>query len=268
VGFYPYSGAVIGQWGFDIATSTLYAPGSNYDYMSYCGPEWTSDFTYQGIFNAWSWVTQPFGAAAAAAAEESWVISGYRDTTGQWHVAPARMQAVPANATQAGGPMVLELLDSAGQVLTQRPFALQPISLDRLHSGLDLAGFRVAMRSEADVAGFRIRDGQSVLFQRQVTGRAPALPIKAAWTASNTEARFSLAAGVSQPDSLTYEIRYSPDGGTTWVVLGLDQTEPAFAMPRSLLKGASAPVVRVMASDGVRVASRIYPVPASVILVP
>jgi hypothetical protein len=103
VGFYPYGGAVIGQWGFDIATSTLYNPGSNFDYMSYCAPEWTSDYTYRAVYDAWSWVTDPFGAAAVSAADESWVISGYRNTAGEWHVAPARMQAVPVNAAPAAG---------------------------------------------------------------------------------------------------------------------------------------------------------------------
>jgi hypothetical protein len=268
VGFYPYGGAVIGQWGFDIATSTLYAPGSNFDYMSYCGPEWTSDYTYRGVFDAWGWVTQPFGAAAVAAAEESWVISGYRNAAGDWQVAPAHMQAVPAQATPAGGPMVLELLDSSGQVLAQRPFALQPISLDRLHSGLDLAGFRVAMAPKADVTGFRIRDDQSVVFQRRVSGAAPELSSEPSWTNSNTEARLSLAPASGQAGSLTYEIRFSPDGGTTWVVLGLDQSEPTFSMTRSLLKDAATPVVKVLASDGVRVTSRVYPVPANVINAP
>jgi hypothetical protein len=268
VGFYPYGGAVIGQWGFDIATSTLYNPGSNFDYMSYCAPEWTSDYTYRAVYDAWSWVTDPFGAAAVSAAEESWVISGYRDTAGEWHVAPARLQAMPPGAAPTAGPLQLELLDSSGQVLAEQPFALTPLSLDRLHSGVDLAGFRVALRPDPNVAGFRILDGQAVVFQRQASGPAPELPGEPTWTSSNTEARMSLASAATLPGAITYDISFSPDGGKSWRLLELSQAAPTASLAANILSGASDPMVRVTASDGVRVTTRVYLVPASLVRAP
>jgi hypothetical protein len=263
VGSYPYGGASIGQWGFDIATSQLYDPGSHYDFMSYCSPEWTSDFTYQGIFSAWDWVSDPFGSLASASAERSLVVSGYRDAQGNWHVAPARTQAALAAAAPADGPFVLELLDLSGQVIASRPFNLQPISIDRLQGGSDLAGFRIAMPAVAGAAGLRIVERQSVVvFQRQVSGPAPELREGESWAAIGGEAQLSWVPVTNQARTLSYDVRFSPDGGGRWVVLSLGQLDSSVAVPADLLSYAPAPMVEVQASDGVRTSTRVYPVPA------
>lgn len=50
-GNYPYSSGSIGVWGYDILKKELVDPGNRYrDYMSYCGPVWTSDYTFQGVY--------------------------------------------------------------------------------------------------------------------------------------------------------------------------------------------------------------------------
>jgi len=43
---YPYEDGVIMDWGFGIRDFGLRAPGLNYDYMSYCGPAWVSDWEW------------------------------------------------------------------------------------------------------------------------------------------------------------------------------------------------------------------------------
>ncbi|MEZ0348247.1 MAG: M66 family metalloprotease [Thermus sp.] len=45
---YPYPEGKIGTWGYDLATGTLRDPSERYDLMSYCGPQWISDYTYEG----------------------------------------------------------------------------------------------------------------------------------------------------------------------------------------------------------------------------
>jgi hypothetical protein len=45
---YPYANAVTGFPGYDVVEGTL-KPSNNYDYMSYCKPDWTSDYTYSAI---------------------------------------------------------------------------------------------------------------------------------------------------------------------------------------------------------------------------
>jgi hypothetical protein len=44
---YPYPEAALGSWGYDLSTRELLAPGDHVDFMSYCSPEWISDYNYQ-----------------------------------------------------------------------------------------------------------------------------------------------------------------------------------------------------------------------------
>lgn len=47
---YPYAGGSIGVWGFDPRTSTFQDPSGVTDFMGYCDPTWTSDYTWSAIF--------------------------------------------------------------------------------------------------------------------------------------------------------------------------------------------------------------------------
>lgn len=48
---YPYNGAKIGAWGFNLLSGQLYAPNDHVDMMSYCDPAWISDYNFQKIFD-------------------------------------------------------------------------------------------------------------------------------------------------------------------------------------------------------------------------
>ena len=53
---YPYSGASIGVWGYDLLGKQLKSPSQYKDFMGYCSPGWASDYTYSGIFQRLSYV--------------------------------------------------------------------------------------------------------------------------------------------------------------------------------------------------------------------
>lgn len=48
-GAYPYQGASIGSWGYDLVGHALKDPGKHTDVLGYCSPSWVSDYTYRGI---------------------------------------------------------------------------------------------------------------------------------------------------------------------------------------------------------------------------
>lgn len=48
---FPYNGAGIGAWGYDLVTQTLISPNNTVDLMSYCSPIWVSDYTFTAFFN-------------------------------------------------------------------------------------------------------------------------------------------------------------------------------------------------------------------------
>jgi hypothetical protein len=47
---FPYSGASIGSWGYDILAKKLFSPSQYKDFMGYCSPEWVSDYTYNALY--------------------------------------------------------------------------------------------------------------------------------------------------------------------------------------------------------------------------
>jgi hypothetical protein len=48
---YPYGGAAIGVWGYDLVGKRLLSPSATVDMMSYCEPPWISDYNFIGLFN-------------------------------------------------------------------------------------------------------------------------------------------------------------------------------------------------------------------------
>jgi hypothetical protein len=66
---FPYGTGGIGVWGYDILTNKLIDPGNRYrDFMSYCGPTWTSDYTFKGIYERMELLTKQQAAIDADAA--------------------------------------------------------------------------------------------------------------------------------------------------------------------------------------------------------
>lgn len=47
---YPYGGAELGSWGYDIVTKQLFNPNDTVDMMSYCSPIWVSDYTFYSLY--------------------------------------------------------------------------------------------------------------------------------------------------------------------------------------------------------------------------
>jgi hypothetical protein len=75
---YPYSGGKIGAQGYDSRTQTLISPTKNYDFMSYCSPEWISDYAFDRIIHRMN-----------AVSKETYVVGGEKTTYQFVHVLPS-----------------------------------------------------------------------------------------------------------------------------------------------------------------------------------
>jgi hypothetical protein len=133
------------------------------------------------------------------------------------------------------------------------------MSLDLFRTGFYQQGFRVALPVAPGAAGFRIYRDNQLLYQRVATGPAPKLGAASATAlgADGVQLGWSLAAGAA---GVTYRVRVTRDGGQTWQVLALDQTQPTITLPPGVLKDSAQPMVEVQASDGVRTDTRTYSV--------
>ncbi len=109
---YPYSGAAVGSWGYDSRNGALKSPTSNKDFMSYCKPAWTSDYTYRGIFNRVATVNSSFlivpDPDSPPTEYQTILISA--DDGASWGY-PTTLEDMPEGATET-----VELLDATGQV--------------------------------------------------------------------------------------------------------------------------------------------------------
>ncbi len=47
---YPHAGASTGVWGFSPSKNALLSPNDHKDFMSYCHPQWVSDWTFKALF--------------------------------------------------------------------------------------------------------------------------------------------------------------------------------------------------------------------------
>ncbi|AKF10326.1 hypothetical protein DB32_007475 [Sandaracinus amylolyticus] len=47
---FPYDEGGVGVWGFDARDASFVDPGEASDFMSYCDPEWISDYTWSALF--------------------------------------------------------------------------------------------------------------------------------------------------------------------------------------------------------------------------
>jgi hypothetical protein len=56
---FPYTGAQLGVWGYNILTKTFISPTKGRDMMGYCPNEWVSDYTYAGLFDRISTISIP-----------------------------------------------------------------------------------------------------------------------------------------------------------------------------------------------------------------
>jgi hypothetical protein len=88
---YPHANGRIGNWGFGIRRFLMYDPDDAFDYMSYCGPSWVSDWTwnktYQRIRTLTSWDFE--GAPASDELAKTLLIGAiYPDGTREWWTVP------------------------------------------------------------------------------------------------------------------------------------------------------------------------------------
>ena len=132
---YPYSGAFIGQWGYDSDDNVLMSPTVNRDIMAYCRPNWVSDYVYKKIltFRNGTGGFLTVGADAEDApqastqATECVLVRGILHRDGRVTFLPGfRTRALPT-VPAAGGDLRLRGLDASGRVMFDQ--AVTPASL-------------------------------------------------------------------------------------------------------------------------------------------
>ncbi len=92
---YPYSGGSIGTWGYSLASAALKNPTQYKDVMSYCTPQWISDYSYAGM-QSFLEALPPASESQSLAAPQEVLLIGGRIREGQVLLNPiTKMWAIP-----------------------------------------------------------------------------------------------------------------------------------------------------------------------------
>lgn len=238
---YPYPNATIGVYGVDTADDVLLEPSANYDMMSYCGPEWVSDYTYEALF-------QDQVARASQGRErpsEGLLLRADLDSDAATVLPVYRLSGLPTASDDSG--YRVQLLDAAGRVLATHPVTL--LRAEELGVEAQALVAQVPV-PDGNVAAVRfLRDGR-VIAERVLAG--PGLEQAAAVTA-----RLSAAGGHgltltwNRPD-VPALVRYSTDG-RQWTLLAADALNGRLDLAGLQLPAGSQ--IQIVPGDGSAVAT-------------
>jgi len=150
---YPYEDGIIGVWGFGVRLHKLYSPTATRDYMSYCSPNWVSDWTWSKAYKRIRTLTAwDYEGAPADPPNPGEVLIGLlmKDGTERWWTTPgghepeyfAGAQTIEFDYRADGGevieqPVAISTLDDGTTMITAavpRP-GVKLGAATRLHGG-------------------------------------------------------------------------------------------------------------------------------------
>jgi hypothetical protein len=120
-GAFPYSGALIGPYGYDITSGQLKFPVLR-DLMSYCNPPWISDYTYKGILNYRTNNPMSVTVTTTGATQRGLLVWG-RIEQGRLVLEPGIEVDAPAKLPSRSGPHRVEAFGPSGETLFSLAFA-------------------------------------------------------------------------------------------------------------------------------------------------
>jgi hypothetical protein len=112
---FPHGDGLIGDWGAGVRRLQVFDPDVTFDYMSYCGPSWVSDWTWNqtrariATLTAWDYEggTEP---------SDTWTLIGALQTDGttHWWTAPGEV-----DPERVGGSDRVTFVTDEGEVVEQ-----------------------------------------------------------------------------------------------------------------------------------------------------
>jgi hypothetical protein len=251
---FPYSNASIGPdvYGLDISRARVWspvAPDDTKDLMSYCQPQWVSDFTYQGLLN-----NQRIYGASVMQSGVGYLVRAALTDDGATLEPVYALDGVTPDAPQRG-EYTVELLDAAGALLASHTVAAveaegpyhygeETVEHDHDHRHIYRRITAVVPAPVGPVARFRlIRDGV-VIAERANDAAPPAVAASA--TIARNDATWTLSWSNTSVPAL---VRYTHDG-KRWTTLGVDLVGGRLSLDPQTLPGGGHGRFEIVLADG------------------
>jgi hypothetical protein len=278
---YPYSEAVLGDFGWDpqgaaggIVQSLpggWVVPQTHNDVMSYCQENWISEYTYRAILDyrdhggtSGSSIGQGL-MSRVAAEQDTWqylYVSGYLSDTlvlDPWSI----LEAPSGYFSQTGeGEYSLRLTDERRQTLFERHFNMQasmPTFLPNAPAVTEIKpsySFYEIVPWNPATAYVEIWQGSELLYERALSSSAPEVTLLnpssgETWEADD-ETTIAWNANDADGDPLWFDVAFSSDGGGSWQMIATRLQSTDLQVGGDQFPGTTSAQVRVYASDGLR----------------
>ena len=234
---YPDPTASIIQFGVDVSKGTVLNPSTTKDVMSYCSPQWVSDYTYKALYNALGGTP---AAASSTTPVESLLIRAGIAPDGTATFAPVYgITGVPGSAPNTSDYRI-EFLDAAGNAVAAQPVAVSEIEQPHVVAlsqgklvpqtsalavrGMEARAPRLAINTiiAAPSQGFssmRLVRASTVLATHALRSVGPVSATAAPGIAKQADGTLVLRWNAAGAPAL---VRYTADNGATWTTLGVD----------------------------------------------
>lgn len=159
---YPYAGAALGTWGYDVWAGKIYDPAKTFDVMAYCNFNWVSDYNVNKVTDfRLSGDTTVSGTATGVKGQPCTLVWGTVEN-GEVMLQPAfTIQADPDMPADEGSYQ-LDLLSERGEVIGTTTFEPERAA-HGAGAGFALAVPNHAMKKGAKVGSLRVtRNGQAM----------------------------------------------------------------------------------------------------------
>lgn len=243
---YPFADGRTGDVGVDVYQRQLHSDGEK-DFMSYCRPIWVSAFHYLKMLQALTQAAPPppHGAIPAQAGN-GLLIAGsiYSDTVSGAFTSNVPVNNVTADTGDASGSYRVDLRDSGGVV--QYSYQFSPTTVDS-HTTAPSFGFSFTAPQVANLASIELYKGNTLISSQQASPAPPSLTA----TATSTVDAITVTWQASSSDGVPVQVamRYSPDNGLSWRLLGTNIAGNSFVLSKRNLPSSSGGLLEVIATN-------------------
>lgn len=264
---YPYPNGRISSdssgdnafYGFDISTKRIYGPHTG-DLMSYCTPNWPSDWTYTHIRDH---LVSRYGTSGLSLAlltgEPAVLVSGVvtaTEETGSLESVFAVESPVSASAPDPG-TYTIRFEDSGGQELASYSFEPDFGMVSCVgcadNGESDVGTFALLLPWNASTARIVLLHNTQQLDSRMASNNAPTINViypNGGESLSSSTATLSWSASDLDSDPLEYAVQYSTDAGVSWQTLVSAWSSATYELSLDVVAGTGQGLLRVLASDG------------------
>jgi hypothetical protein len=215
---YPYSNGIIGQFGFNLSKFTV-IPNTYKDIMSYCSPEWVSDYTYIGLGNDQiaHGDSIPMGQSV-----QSVIVRASLDQDGQAKFEPFYEFKGQPTPPPESSEYSIEMLNDIGEII-----AVHPVKVFKAeeHGIIAYSISAVVPKPQEQITTIRLLENGIAIGDKSAISNVNTLEIPnqaTVVTADQVGDAAILNWGVPGIPSL---VRYSSDDGVSWTTLDIDVTD-------------------------------------------